>query len=157
MTGLNLTQFKSLIVRPALDAVNLGGDKAVNLITGTCLAESSLAWLQQISGPALGIAQMEPATHDDCWNNYLRHNQDLANRILATCGLSGLPDASIMVWNLRYAVLMARVKYLRVQAPLPAATNATALSVYHKRHYNTALGKADASANVALFQKAVDA
>lgn len=96
MTGLNLSQFKSLIVRPALAGARLGGEAAVNLLTGTCLVESGLSWLEQIKGPALGIAQMEPATHDDCWVNYLRYQQDTANHILATCGLSGLPDASVM-------------------------------------------------------------
>lgn len=157
MTGLNLSQFKSLIVRPALEAVSLGGDKSVNLLTGTCVVESGLAWLQQLNGPALGIAQMEPATHNDCWANYLRYQPDIANRILATCCLSGLPDAGIMVWNLRYAVLMARVKYLRAPESLPSATDAVALSAYHKRYYNTALGQANASANTPLFQQAINA
>ncbi|CCT58494.1 hypothetical protein [Acetobacter pasteurianus] len=157
MTGLNLSQFKSLIVRPALAGAGLGGEAAVNLLTGTCLVESGLSWLEQVRGPALGIAQMEPATHDDCWVNYLRYQQDTANHILATCGLSGLPDASVMVWNLRYAVLMARVRYIRAPAPLPDAANAAALSTYHKQHYNTALGQANASANISLFQQAIAA
>lgn len=157
MTGLNLSQFKPLIVRPALEGAALGGDRAVNLLTGTCMAESGLSWLAQINGPAFGIAQMEPATHNDCWANYLRYQPDIANRILAACGLSGAPDAGAMVWNLRYAVLMARVKYLRAPAHLPVATDAAALSAYHKQYYNTALGQANASINTSLFQQAIDA
>ena len=62
-----------------------------------------------------------------------------------------------MVWNLRYAVLMARVKYIRAPVPLPDAADAAALSAYHKQHYNTALGQANASANTPLFQQAVNA
>ena len=88
MTGLNLSQFKSLIVRPALAGAGLGGEAAVNLLTGTCLVESGLSWLAQVRVPALGIVRMEPTTHDDCWVNYLRYQQDTANHILATCGLS---------------------------------------------------------------------
>lgn len=157
MSGLNLSQFKTLIVRPALAGAGLDGDAAANLLTGTALVESNLAWLEQMRGPALGITQMEPATHDDCWENFLRHNPDLAKHILATSGLSGMPDAGTMVWNLRYAILMARVKYLRVQAPLPAASDAYGLASYHKQFYNTASGSANVVVNAASFRMAVDA
>lgn len=157
MSGLNVIQVKYLIVHPVLKYVGLGTDAAVNLLTGTTLVESQLTWLKQIHGPALGIAQMEPEMHDDCWINFLKYKVDLANHIRESCGVLGQPDASLMVWNLRYAILMARIKYLRAPDPLPAATDAEALSMYHKKHYNTALGLAVASANISLFQQAINA
>lgn len=157
MSGLNIVQVKYLIVQPVLKYVGLGSDAAVNLLTGTTLVESQLTWLKQIHGPALGIAQMEPATHDDCWINFLKYKLDLANKIREACGISGQPDASLMVWNLRYAILMARIKYLRAPDPLPEAIDAEALSMYHKQHYNTSLGQAVASANISLFQQAIHA
>ncbi|MCP1214150.1 hypothetical protein [Acetobacter okinawensis] len=157
MCGLNLSQFKYRIVQPVVMAIGQGGDAAVNLLTGTALAESSLCYLAQIQGPALGLFQMEPATHDDCWTNWLRYQPDIARRILLLCGLTGSPDADVMVWNMFYACAMARVKYLRSSAALPPASNASALSLYHKQYYNTSIGAADPMQNVLLFQKAIDA
>lgn len=157
MSGLNLPQFKAQIVQPVVMAIGQSGDTAVNLLTGTALAESGLCYLKQIQGPAFGLFQMEPATHDDCWANWLRYQPDLAQRILLLCGLTGSPDAGAMVWNLRYACALARVKYLRAPAPLPAANDAAALSAYHKQNYNTALGAANAAHNVGLFQQAIAA
>lgn len=157
MNGLNLSQFKTLIVRPALTDAGLGGDAAVNLLTGTCLVESALVWLKQVQGSALGIAQMEPQTHDDFWENFLNYKDNFSKNIMKTCGITGFPNAEVMVWNLQYAVLMARVKYLRVSAPLPSAKNAEDMSNYHKKYYNTSLGQANASANTLLFQRAINA
>lgn len=54
MTGLNLPQFKAEIVVPTLNAIGLGGDAAVNLLTGTALVESSLVYLRQVNGPRWG-------------------------------------------------------------------------------------------------------
>lgn len=157
MTGLNLSQFKARIVLPVVQAMGQGGDAALNLLTGTALVESGLSYLAQLQGPALGLWQMEPATHDDCWANWLRYQPDMARRILMLCGLTGSPDAEATVWNLRYACAMARVKYLRAPSALPAANDAAALSAYHKQNYNTALGAANTAHNVGLFQQAIAA
>lgn len=157
MTGLNLSQFKAQIVQPVVVAMGQGGAAAVNLLTGTALAESGLSYLAQIQGPALGLWQMEPATHDDCWTNWLRYHPDLAEEVLTLSGMVAQQPAATMVWNLRYACAMARIKYLRAPALLPAANDAPALSAYHKQNYNTALGAANAAHNVGLFQQAIAA
>ena len=157
MTGLNLSQFKARIVLPVVQAMGPGGDAAVNLLTGTALAESGLSYLAQIQGPALGLWQMEPATHDDCWTNWLRYQPDLTDEILHLSGMVAQQPAITMVWNLRYACALARVKYMRAPAPLPAANDAAALSAYHKQNYNTVLGAANAAHNVGLFQQAIAA
>lgn len=44
MSGLDLAQFKALIVRPVVSALG-PGESAVNLLTGTALVESGLAYL----------------------------------------------------------------------------------------------------------------
>ena len=156
MSGLDLAQFKALIVRPVVSALG-PGESAVNLLTGTALVESGLAYLVQMCGPALGLFQMEPATHDDCWQTWLRYQNATAASLLQVCGLSSPPGAGAMVSNLRYACAMARVKYLRAPAPLPPANDAAALSAYHKQNYNTVLGAANAAHNVGLFQQAIAA
>ncbi|WP_415500068.1 hypothetical protein [Acetobacter sp.] len=156
MPGLNISQFKTLVVRPALAQIGLSTDAAVNLLTGTALAESGLVWLAQIRGPALGVFQMEPATHDDCWRTFLPSQPILAAWLRQMAG-QDMPAATVMVGNLAYACAMARVKYYRAAQLLPSASDASGLSAYHKQHYNTPLGSADAGRNVAVFQQAIDA
>ncbi|MCP1275049.1 hypothetical protein NKW43_15435 [Gluconobacter albidus] len=159
MTGLDLRQLKMEVVRPALQTVGLWSPSAENLVTGTALAESRVVYLRQVGGgPALGLWQMEPATHDDCWKNWLctpgRSRQATALRQMIGC-LE--PSADLMVWNLKYAAGMARIQYQRVPAPLPRATDAAGLSQYHKDFYNTPGGAADPSANVVFFSEAISA
>ena len=157
MTGLDTRQLKIEIVRPALQAIGLWSLSAENLTTGTALAESRAVYLRQVGGgPALGLWQMEPATHDDCWNNWLcapgRSRQSTALRQI----IGHLkPSARLMIGNLLYAAGMARVRYQRVPAALPGATDAAGLSQYHKDFYNTAQGSADPVATVAFFAEAV--
>lgn len=159
MSGLNLTQLKNEIVRPTLDYLGLGGDAAVNLLTGTALAESDATYLRQIGGgPALGLWQMEPATHDDCWTNFLRFpaQSRLATKMQQIAGVSA-PKADVMVYHLRYACAAARIRFYRVREPLPAADDPAGMSRYHKVHYNTPLGAASALGNIPDFKAAIAA
>ena len=153
---MSLSQIKKKAIAPTLDLIGLGGDAAVNLITGTGLVESGYKYTRQINGPALSWFQIEPATHDDCWENYLRYHPALAEKIRGLIyGLT--PSAHMLSNNARYAVAMCRVKYLRVPEPLPDANDAAGMSAYHKKYYNTALGKANETQNFPLFQEAIDA
>lgn len=157
VTGLDVGQLKYDIVQPTLTAIHLDGEAAVNLVTGIALAESRGAYLRQLTGPALGLWQMEPATHDDCWTNFLNSAAQSVLRVRIAGLLSPEPRLTQLVSNLRYACAMARVRLYRAPAPLPSATDAAALSAYHKQFYNTALGAANAGANRVLFQAAIDA
>lgn len=111
---------------------------------GTAAAESRLQYLAQIGGPALGLWQMEPATHSDCWRSYLDYRKDLAGRVMLAAGRGTStprqPPDDWLVFNLRYAAAICRVHYLRVPHPLPAADDVEGLARYWKAHYNTALG-----------------
>lgn len=159
MNGLDVGQLKHLVVEPTLKGLGLGGSAAVNLLTGTALAESRGTYLKQVGGgPALGLWQMEPATHDDCWNNFLRFpvGKRLGG-ILEDMLAPDLPRSAQMITNLRYACAMARIRFYRVKAALPVADDPYALSRYHKVHYNTVLGAADPAANVTFFKTAVQA
>lgn len=159
MPGLDLAQFKALLVRPVLAQLGLGSPAAVHLLTGTALVESGLVWLRQNGGgPALGLWQMEPATHDDCWRNFLSFRPALAAVVQGLGGAgAGVGHAGLLVGNLAYACAMARVVYARAPQPLPAPTDSAGLSAYHKQFYNTPLGAADSQRNVALFAQAIAA
>ncbi len=156
MPGLSLDHLKYEIVEPTLVTIGLLSTAALNLVTGTALVESGCVYLKQLgTGPALGLFQMEPATEQDCWNNYLSYQHNLAALI------KGLlwPGATTaqLVGNLPYAAAMCRVKYLRAPDMLPSPKDAAGLAAYHKSIYNSALGAADAETNTPLFQQAIDA
>ncbi|GAB6854477.1 hypothetical protein [Asaia astilbis] len=164
MAGINTSQLKALVVAPTLQLMGQSHASmaAVNLVVGTALAESNAAYLRQVTntgyGPAMGLWQMEPFTHDDCWSNWLRYpgQSKAATAIRAMIG--NLPaTADLMVTNLAYACAMCRVKYYRAPAALPHFADAEGLSRYHKQFYNSALGAADPVANVAHFREAVQA
>jgi len=89
------------------------------------------------NGPALGLFQMEPATHDDIWNNFLVYRIELGKKVDA---LAVDTDSIAMVFNLIYAAAMCRVHYYRVPEALPDAGDYEAQAKYHKKFYNTELG-----------------
>jgi hypothetical protein len=161
MSGLNLSQLKALIVTPTLEQMALAiaplsSAWAINQVTGTALVESNCTYLRQLpDGPALGLWQMEPATHDDCWANYLAYSFALGKVMQAIAG-NASPSAGLMVTNLAYAAAMCRVKYWRSPRPAPAANDAAGCAQYHATVYNAG-GKANAVTNTPLFQQAIDA
>jgi len=159
ISGLDLTQLKRMIVRPTLTAIGLSGDTAVNMLTGTALAESSCAYLAQVGGgPALGLWQMEPATHNDCWTNFLDGAENARFAEAVRPLMSGEDRLVQLVSNLRYACAMARVKFYRAPEPLPGADDAVGLATYWKLHYNTTLGAGSVNAtHVRIFQQAISA
>lgn len=146
---MNKKHLLELVVRPTLKGLGLHSYAAEQLVMGTITQESRAEYLKQLGkGPALGIAQMEPATHRDIWVNYLAYRKDLkallvgimsgeASKVLSS---TGIPPDFELIGNLPYAVAMCRVHYLRVKESLPAAGDVGGLARYWKRHYNTIQG-----------------
>lgn len=140
-------QLKDLIITPTLQALDLFSVSAVNLILGTAAQESQFKYIRQLGGgPALGIYQMEPATHDDVWDNYLAYRTELAGKLRALASQKLFYDhaADEMIGNIYYATAMCRVHYLRVTDPLPATDDIVAMGNYWKLHYNTPQGNGTA-------------
>lgn len=159
-----LSEIKWGLIAPTLEKIGLYSDTALNLVTGTGLVESGYrVTIQSGGGPALGWFQMEPATHDDIWRNYLVYRKALSQKILSLLPedfslhqLTPHPSSSLLTYP-PYAVAMCRVKYLRSSLPLPE-NNAVALCKYWKQVYNTPLGKGKVDdAHISLFQEAIDA
>jgi len=135
--GMHKDQLRGL-VEETLPLVSLYSEAATDLLMGTAAVESQLGYyIKQVGGPARGIFQMEPRTEVDIWDNYLKFNHKLRDS-LATLGYLR-PDASALVYDLRYQILMARIHYLRVPYALPTSTVGQAR--YWKVHYNTVAGK----------------
>lgn len=139
--SMNSKQVRMDLVRPVLQALDPEIPytlAAENLILGTIAQESrGGTFIKQIGGPALGIVQMEPVTHAD-HVRWLAERPDLMAKIkqVTKAGF----EAGDLVWNLAYAVAMARVHYRRVPPPLPAPQAVAALADYWKQWYNTPLG-----------------
>ena len=117
-------------------------EEAVELLMLTAAQESQLGtYLAQIPiGPALGVYQMEPATHEDVWKNFISFRPNLADLLASfavTCSSNRLPG------NLYYATAIARVHYFRVKEALPSLIEGGShhLSLYWKRYWNTPEGK----------------
>lgn len=143
--SIDAHQLRAYIVRPVLEQLGLWSKSAENLLMGTAAQESHVGqFLHQLGGgPAKGIFQMEPATHDDTWEHFLRYKPNLAKVVRAIAGVADgvRPSSELMVGNLYYAAAMARIYYLRAPEPLPEADDIEGLAAYWKRYYNTYLGR----------------
>jgi hypothetical protein len=139
---MNIDQLRGLVIKPTLKHLGLWSPAAENLVLGTALVESKAEYLQQINGPALGLWQMEPATHDDIWANFLHYRKDLAAKVAElTTPAEITGGATEMIGNLYYACAMCRLLYRRVRELLPDAKDAEGMASFYKRFYNTPLGK----------------
>ena len=75
--------FHDYVIKPTLDQLNLDQPGASFLLLGTALVESNLERVRQVGGgPALGVFQMEPATHASLWGDWLPRHQELARDLL---------------------------------------------------------------------------
>ena len=143
-------QVLDLIIKPTLTLLDhkgfpeLNTPSAVDLLYGTALAESGLREIEQEGGgPALGYWQMEPATHDDIWQIFLKHNAPLRTALIVVTHVDykTLSDDSFvgdgyhpLVWNIRYGCAMARIHYLRQKGEIPG--DAEGQAQYWLEHYN---------------------
>lgn len=142
------------VVVPALTDYGLHSTSAVELLLGTAAVESWLGtYLAQVGGPALGIYQMEPTTHDDIWGNFLAYRNGL--RLALELEFGKAPTADRLVYDLRYATLMARIHYLRVRMPLPGAGDTDGQAAYWKQHYNTPEGAGSVAKYKAAYRSLV--
>jgi hypothetical protein len=125
--------FREYIVRPALRALGLHSAAAENLLVGTAVQESHLTYLvQHNGGTALGLYQIEPATHEDLFDNW-KAAEFIERR-----------NYTHLVWDMSYATAIARLIYYRRPESLPDAEDVDGLAAYWKEHYNTPLGKGTA-------------
>lgn len=119
---------------------------AVELLMLTAATESRLGtYLYQLRGPAIGIFQMEPKTHDDLQ----------ARRVVGRYKNIPLADAERMAWDLAYAAVMARIYYMQFVEPLPVADDVAALADYWKEYYNTEAGAGTPEKAVADYERYV--
>jgi hypothetical protein len=82
---------------------------------------------------------MEPATHD--WlKEYLLQRSSKFDKVISWIQHTGGFHSERLIYDLKYCVLMCRVRYLAMRPPLPADDDWNAIAAYWKKHYNTHLG-----------------
>lgn len=154
MPGLNQTQFRECIVRPALEAISLWSKAGENLIVGTGVVESNLEYIKQLGdGPAVSIFQIEPATYLDVRSRIIAKYPNIYSKVLSELNMVRLPpDPRYLIGNLTAATIFARLKYYLDPEALPNAYDYEGLAKYHKRVYNTAPGGTDITKSTAIFR-----
>tara|TARA_R110002110_G_scaffold79230_1_gene207280 strand:+ start:1215 stop:1709 length:495 start_codon:yes stop_codon:yes gene_type:complete len=144
------TQLRTYIIRPTLGNMGMFSQAAENLLVGTAAHESNgfVALKQYHNGPALSFYQIEPATHDDLWQNSvpgIRRRMPQAIETLESLvakQYASQPPASYLIKSLSYATAVARLLYWRAPFTMPEADDIEQLAVIYKQYYNTHLGKA---------------
>jgi hypothetical protein len=134
----NLKQFQQLIAR-VTGGQELYSRAVVSLLLGTSAKEADFGtYLRQTGGgPALGAFQMEPATKDDIWHNYLYLGRpDKRAAIYRISGVRSHRDKGALEWNLAYQICMARLHYRRIPEPFPAYDDIEGLGWYWDTHWN---------------------
>lgn len=156
---INPDQLRELVIQPTLRYLDPDipySEEAVELLMMTAAHESKLGtYIKQVNGPALGIYQMEPATHDDIYRNFFIYKPKLMSSITGLRSQAYITEDELLVTNLMYATAMARVHYYRDSKPIPKKKDfiapvsgfneslwLLALAGYAKRVYNTEAGKA---------------
>ena len=145
--------FQYSIIQPTLQQIGLWSVAAEELLLGTALIESNLIHRRQMGGPARGFFQMERATHDDIWENFLKHRPQLARRIKDLLTSERDDKLVELEVNDKYACAMARAHYLRVSVPLPQTGDVAGMAAYWKLYYNTLRGHGAAPEYVRRWRK----
>jgi hypothetical protein len=133
--SIRTADLKAYVIIPALQLMGekYSSDVAVQLLLATAAQESHMGeYLHQVNGPALGIYQMEPATFVDTLTR--------ATNILGA--IYPASPSERLIYDLRYATIVARAKYWLDPHPLPQPGDINGLWEIYKRAWNTNLGAA---------------
>lgn len=127
---------------------------ASQLLLATAIKESqNFKYRKQIGGPALSYFQIEPDTHNDVWDNYLKFRPKLAALITQLLSSPKADKLAELETNDNYAAAIARIVYKRSPAKLPPADDISAMANYWKQHYNTPLGKGTPKGFIDIWNK----
>lgn len=137
------------VIRPAIAALGEppNPDLEAQLLR-TCAQETHLGMqrVQEGGGPALGIFQIEPATCNDIWQNWLMFRPTMRTKVEAVLGDGD--HVAALVDNDIYSCMIARLKYLRSPLAIPPAADIEAQAGIYLHVFNAG-GKATAQQFIA--------
>lgn len=142
---MDVRQFRELVVRPTLAALNLPHpDRAEALLIATACHESAgLRYIKQVGGgPALSFYQIEPATGSDVIDRWLtRQSRNLRDMVSIVAEFRAGDDIKArLLCDMRFATVVARLIYYRAPEALPKADDVPAMAKLWKLRWNTHLG-----------------
>ena len=142
---MNKGQLINHVIIPTLNEIPKGfSSEAVLAITMIIAHESQRGeYIHQAGGPALGLIQMEPATHDDTWKHgdSIWRNAEILGIVNSSAReCDNHPPAKRLIYDLRYCVFMARQRLFMKPGKLPIT--ADVMSEYLKIHWNSINGSA---------------
>lgn len=146
---LNNKQFRQAILIPALESIGLYTPSAEELLVATMAHESqggtyviqSAANGEIFTKGGKGIYQIEtPTYYEVCLK--LKQNTPLKDKVLTSCRFADIPPFEELIWNLRFATIIARINYARFAEPLPPANDLTKIWGYYKKYWNSFKGSA---------------
>lgn len=146
---MDAQQLHDHIIKPTLEYMggNYDSKNARMLLLATAAIESKCGYyIKQVGGIALGIWQMEPATHKDIYRecDALKTVGIVETKtydLLQSLKISAyMPGKSAMIASPMYACAMARLKYSMDIEQLPDYDDINAIYRYYKRIYNTEAG-----------------
>tara|TARA_R110000787_G_C13359482_1_gene439933 strand:- start:59 stop:493 length:435 start_codon:yes stop_codon:yes gene_type:complete len=126
---MNKKQLTELVIIPTLRKIPNGYSKEAVKAIQMIIAHESVGgeYIAQTKGPALGVIQMEPFTHNEVW----KWGDSIAKNAIA---LGIVQDESRLVYDLRYNVFMARQKLFMASGALPS--NEFEMAEYLKLNWN---------------------
>lgn len=142
-----IKDFRKFVVEPATKICASAGipdtEFARDLLVATAAQESNLGTYlhQQGAGPALGVFQIERRSLQDLFDGFISRQGKLAGLISAISIPATFP-ADQIIFDLRFAAVIARLFYFRVREPMPTQVTMDNLWHYYKTHYNTGAGAA---------------
>ena len=142
------------IIRKVLQNIDQHTPATEELLLGAAAQESKLgAYLVQLGGgPARGIFQMEVATEEDIWTNYLRYHSDVRDKLRSICGVV-TPSEWSLTTNLAYQIAMCRFKYRMCPESIPSDLQGQA--ELWKLRYNTPRGAGTVDEYIANYNRYV--
>lgn len=152
------TQLRELVIMPALKGVNLYSPEAEEVLIAIAAQEGNDGYyLKQTidNDSALGIFQMRPETHEYLWDTVFLADHHLGFKAITSLNYTLRPSAEVMVYNLRYAAVMARIFWLRIKEPFPAIDDLEGIWNLYKRHWTTLSGKATKQEFMANYKRYV--
>lgn len=156
------TQFRQCVIQPVLSVLEphgVGSARNAEEILVATMAHETLGCkyiIQQGKSGifwkgGLGPFQMEGATHDNVVSRYLPEEEGQPKKgrlpikksqVMSFFNFKDYPDSTEMVYNLRYATLMARLNYWLKPGSLPQYDDMDGVYNYYKKNWNTELGSA---------------
>lgn len=142
---MNKSQLTELVIKPTLQKIPNGYSEEALMAVEMIIAHESQRgeYIKQTNGPALGLIQMEPQTHNSTWR--------FADTIWENALFMGIiteeqrdkklhPKPERLLYDLAYNVFMARQMLFMKLEKLPK--HPAGMSRYLKEHWNTIKGAA---------------